>query len=308
MSEQQDDSQLSISKTNIDFHLRTKGLTDILDSSLSMYWRHIRVFGAIAAIYFVLDSLREGIFLLPAESKLFTILDEFINNLIFTLICGLCVVVTSETYLGKDITLRKGVRCLQNRFSPYIVCTLIYLIPFLLLSLSPDQDEGYPAIIALIVVFIGFPIGIYYLISRIFYGPVVVVEGELSANALNRSRDLVRGTWWQILWRIIGILVLTSTIGYILTVSFGLMFALFGLIREVSASSTILYVLQSPLDLNRINSVASAIMTFLSLGTYAFTTPIYAISVTLLYFDCRIRDEAFDIELRVSQNQDPSSP
>ena len=285
MLEQQDFSQLSNTETNTVYHLQLKRLTDILDAALSVYWGHFRVFGAIAAIYFVLDALREGIFLFLAENKGLNILDENIENLFFILVWGLCIVVASEIYFGKTTTLQNAIRCFQNRFSSYFGSTIIYSIPFILLSLLPEED--YSEILAVIVLFIGIPIGIYYSISLIFYGPVVIVEGKMSSDALRRSRDLVRGTWWKIFWRVIGILVFIVTIEYILTVSFGLLFAFLGLMHKVSAGSTIIYVLQAPFDLSRIDSVASAIMRFLDIGANAFTTPIFAISVTLLYFDIR---------------------
>ena len=285
MLEQQDFSQLSNTETNTVYHLQLKRLTDILDAALSVYWRHFRVFGPIVAIYFVLDSLREGVFSFLAENKGLIILDEYTEILISALVYGLCVVVASEIYLGKATTLQNAIRGFQNRFPSYFGSTIIYLFPFLLLPLIPEED--YPEILTVIGFFIGFPVAIYYLISLIFYGPVVIVEREASFDALRRSRDLVRGTWWKIFWRVIGILVFIITIDYILTVSFGLLFAFLGLIHEVSAGSTIIYVLQAPFELSRIDSVASAIMRFLDIGANAFTTPIIVISVTLLYFNSR---------------------
>jgi hypothetical protein len=46
------------------------------------------------------------------------------------------------------------------------------------------------------------------------------------------------------------------------------------------------------------------IMYIVYLGAETFTLPIYAIGVTLLYFDLRIRKEGFDIEMRVHNSQD----
>ena len=49
----------------------------------------------------------------------------------------------------------------------------------------------------------------------------------------------------------------------------------------------------------RLTSLDSLIMYLVHLGVETFTFPIYAIGVTLLYFDLRIRKEAFDIEMQI---------
>lgn len=54
----------------------------------------------------------------------------------------------------------------------------------------------------------------------------------------------------------------------------------------------------------RPTSLDSLVMYIVYLGWDAFTLPIYAIGITLLYYDLRIRKEGFDIETQIRGSQD----
>lgn len=284
-------------------NLRPMRLTDILDTAFSLYRRHFELFLVIAAIYFGLDLLREGllIFLIGNANQefenVFLLVDEFIENLIYTMACGVMVAASSEIYLGRHITIQMASQRLINKFFPYLSCSLVYLTPITILSIISESDVYMSAAVTLFVLFPGYLVVTYILIAWIFYGPVIMVENGTSPP-LSRSRAIVRGSWWQVLGAFLGILIFLIVIAGILTFSMGLLSALFGLFGSGSLGETVEFVINSIFNTDVPKSLSSMIMRFLELGAGAFVAPIHAISITLLYFDRRIRDEGFDIEAR----------
>ncbi len=116
--------------------------------------------------------------------------------------------------------------------------------------------------------------GIYLAVAFAVALPVLLDEGTKGRRALGRSRQLVRGYWW----RTIGVIVL----GYLLTsiLTWGLGIGLQAAVHE-------------PLDSTGgviVNVVVSAV-------SRVITTPFAAAFVTVLYFDLRVRKEAFDLQL-----------
>ena len=123
-------------------------------------------------------------------------------------------------------------------------------------------------------------------------------------EAFGRSRMLVRGTWMRVCSITLAILLLEIGIYYILGGSLGVVFALLGIIEEGSLMEIIGDLLRLKYVNVRPTSLDSLMMYIVYLGWDALTLPIYAISVTLLYFDVRIRKEGFDIEMRVRNSQE----
>ncbi|MGB8899895.1 MAG: hypothetical protein WCC90_12005 [Methylocella sp.] len=100
----------------------------------------------------------------------------------------------------------------------------------------------------------------------IFAPPVVILERITRTAALKRSRNLVKGH----AWRMSGILLL-----------------LFVLIVTIAGALGFVLGLFFPVTL----SVFGVFSDFLSV---AFSTPIMLISVVLMYYDLRVRKEAYD--------------
>ena len=123
-------------------------------------------------------------------------------------------------------------------------------------------------------------------------------------EAFGRSRSLVRGTWMRVCKIIFAILLLEIGVYYILGNSLGVIFAVFGIVQEGSLMETIRDLFSLKYEDIRPTSLDSLIMYSVYLGAEAFTLPIYAIGMTLLYYDLRIRKEGFDIEIQVRNSQD----
>ncbi|MEW5916259.1 MAG: hypothetical protein AB1762_07635 [Gemmatimonadota bacterium] len=126
------------------------------------------------------------------------------------------------------------------------------------------------SVIRLILIFLAalaliFPA--FWVMARTFaITPLIVLEKSDVATALNRSARLSDGRKWAI----IGCYALGLVIFYVLTLAFGVVAAI--------ASGGVLYTL--------INAIATVAI-----------YPVIGIMEMVLYYDARIRAEAFDVEL-----------
>jgi hypothetical protein len=118
--------------------------------------------------------------------------------------------------------------------------------------------------------------GIYLWTTFAVAVPALLSEGVRGSNALGRSRALVKGFWW----RVFGVVVL----GYLLSSILGgaIEGAVVGLSTVQSGQASVVGVV--------VNIVAGTVSSVV-------TTPFAAAFVTVLYFDLRVRKEAFDLQL-----------
>ena len=149
-----------------------------------------------------------------------------------------------------------------------------------------------------------FPFLCFYLVCWVFYGPVVLLEEPIAVQALGRSKRLVRGTWRRVFGIVLAITLFSLAIDYILGSSFGVILAMFGVIRDGSLMETVTSLFGMKYIVDRPTSMVSLIMYLIYRAVETFTLPIHAIGVTLLYFDLRIRKEGFDLEMRARNSQD----
>ena len=113
--------------------------------------------------------------------------------------------------------------------------------------------------------------GIIFLVNYIFASHVVVLENTAYVRAMRRSRDLVRGNWWRV-FGVVALCTLLYVIGYFI-ISFFLNFLLLMFDTSLGVSSMI-----------------ANFITTLLFASFAYIYPV------LLYYDLRIRKEAFNIE------------
>ena len=273
------------------------GLGGILDATLSLYRENLRLFLGIASVYFVLIVFQEGIVVLLLERSGASRLDDFISDadsvsdtLISMLIMGVSVAACSELYLGRRVTIQTALRRFSSRFMEYLGASWIYLIPCLIWRLDLFGDLALVKPLRVVL----FLFLCFYLVGWILYGPVVLNEEFTAQQALGRSKMLVRGTWG----RVFGIVLFCLALDYILGGTLGVVLALFGIVRDGSLMETVVSLLEMKYIAVRPTSIFLLIMYLIYLAAETFALPIYAIGVTLLYFDLRIRKEGFDIEMR----------
>lgn len=149
----------------------------------------------------------------------------------------------------------------------------------------------------LAITVIGIPFAIYFLARWSFHAQAVLVEEVSATNALRRSGELVKGTWWRVCGILFAIFLLTLMIELILVTLLMFIAVLSGVAGEVDFTEMIRQILRiiwSPEEADRLLLVITAVVDI-------FTVSILPIGVTLLYFDQRIRKEGFDIEMMVTK-------
>jgi hypothetical protein len=121
--------------------------------------------------------------------------------------------------------------------------------------------------------------GIWLYVALAFGTPALLVEGLRGRGALARSMQLVRGRWW----RTCGVLL----VGFVLS----------GIITAVVQGVFYLGILaDADNDVLVVGLTAIAGTVGLAIGT-----PFQAALTTVIYFDLRVRKEAFDLELLATQ-------
>jgi hypothetical protein len=108
--------------------------------------------------------------------------------------------------------------------------------------------------------------------------PVVILERARVFTAMGRSVELTKSHFWHALGVIISAAVLTAILNAAL--AFGLNFW-----SARGGSPTSIVIAQG-----LVNTIATLI-----------TTPFVATAIVTLYFDLRIRDEAFDVQMAIAQ-------
>jgi len=108
--------------------------------------------------------------------------------------------------------------------------------------------------------------------------PVVILERRKVFAAMARSVELTRAHFWHVLGVILSASILSALLNFALTLALNLWSAHGG----------------SPTSL----AIAQGIINSLTL---LLTAPFVAAAIVALYFDLRIRDEAFDVQMALAQ-------
>lgn len=256
--------------------LRPLGVGDLLDETIRLYRSHFLHLVTVAAVTLVPATL-----LLNAAQVLALPLGGggSRNSLAFAVVSavsaaafGLAYVVgsaaltlaISEAILGRRLRLRaayaRGLRRL------WAIVGLGMLVS-----------------VALVVMFLVFPVAIYFSVCWALAYQVLLVEDTGIRRALSRSRALVRGRWW----RTLGILTLIG----LFTGAISLAFSLPGIILTGVA------VLLGPSAM----IVATVVNALFSAAGQVLVVPVQLSAFVLLYYDLRVRQEGLDLELRVAE-------
>ena len=118
------------------------------------------------------------------------------------------------------------------------------------------------------------PLFLWIYVSWSFVSQVIVLEGRTLSAALARSWELVRGSWW----RVFGVLTLLWLISLVLG-------APVSLVSGALAFTGLPWALQT---------IAAQFSTLLVAVLYV---PVQLAAMTLLYFDLRVRQEGFDLQM-----------
>ena len=265
---------------------RPRSATEIIDDTFRLYRENFGPLVMLSAVLYLpmlaltipTMAIMSGMATAPSEQSTLLLTGITVVSLFwYPVMWGALTVSVSERYLGRDIQAGDALRRALGRYGALLGAVLA---KWVIISLS--------MIISWILLF--FPTG--YLLARFFAVPAtVVLENTGVGQSFRRSGQL---SIKQKL-RIFGTLFLSWAIVIGISVAiYLLMLSLLGIPllaadpEDVAATSSM--VLQLP-----------------SIVMYILLVPIIIIVETLLYYDARIRQEGYDIELMSAQLAGPEA-
>lgn len=303
--------------------LRPLTLGEILDRTAELYRNHFLLFAGIAAIFagvmLLMQSLHLGAMVLlgypamTARQAIGSAGTSVIEGLAILILAGMSIAAISRAvawvYLGERATVRGAVVSTRPRlwrylwlmtmagFRAWAPLAALYVILFAILFMvmpagfltNPAAVQAAPARnpAGLVAAGVGILILAPLILGGVVYGvwmslryslgmPACVVEDTKASAALKRSVDLSTGSRGRIF--VLGLLV--YAVKLLLGILFGFPFIAFGFKHPGQ---------QLPLGYLAIQQVGTFLVN-------TFIGPIYAIGLTLFYYDQRVRKEGFDVE------------
>ena len=302
------------------FELRPLTLSEVLDRTFALYrsrfwlFSGIAVFsGALQALVGIGSLLTQGRMMrqigaaagkapgtvpafIPGVPELIGIAVTFVGALLFFLAYSVTTAASvwavSEVYLGRPADVRNSFRATIRRWYRYIGIAVwqafswawIPAVSLVLASILSAVGGAVLGGVLIVVGILGGGIGGYILYLRNMLAvPACVTERLTVRQSMRRSKGLAAGGKARIFVMQLVLLALYFVVG-MLQMPFS-MLAMFSVLKQHGIAS---YILQS----------ITVIIGFLG---HTVVTPILAIGITLLYFDARVRKEAFDIAVLMGE-------
>ena len=265
--------------------LKPMGFGEILDTTFSLYRKHFTLFLGLVT-FSVFGELALHLLTNFSDFFFFRYFLLGIGTVIFsvafsTIGIGGIVIGTGATYLSEESTIRSILQTTMQRFWQLLGCLLLW-----------GLVAG-----GLAVTIIGIPFAIYFAVRwGLFLGPVMFEKSSVS-NALRRSSELVKGTWWQMFGILLALFLFSTLVHMILEISIGFIFILTNPGGEIGFIDILKWgLLSEPFENS--TSLFNTILLAIHFCVYAISFPIWIIGIALLYFNQRIRKEGFDIEMQ----------
>jgi hypothetical protein len=177
-----------------------------------------------------------------------------------------CLRIISAAYLGERVgageSLRFGIRRLPSVIVAGILIFLMMLPALIVVAAAP-------------VLFLILLVNVWLFGRVALTVPAAVAERAGPFRAIGRSWNLTRGNWW----RLFGTLVVLFLISLVIQFAIGFVFGI------VAAALTI----------GETAYAALWALTLIAMG--AIVDPLVAAILAIAYFDMRVRNEGFDLEL-----------
>lgn len=169
-----------------------------------------------------------------------------------------CFKAISAAYLGERASFGDSLAYALRRFIPLMVAYVVIVIITI------------PGFLLLIIP------GIWLSVKMCMAFPAVIFERAGPFRSIGRSWKLTADNWW----RVFGTLVVVFLIAMVVNFALG---AVLGIVAAGSDS---------------ISELAYAVLnTVITLLTYMLTYPLWAAVMTVIYYDLRVRNEGFDLQL-----------
>ena len=296
--------------------LRPLGLGELLDGAVSIIRRYPKPTLGLSAVIALVATVINTVFAIALQdaftaatptndaSQNFGVafsagattggaggLVSFLAGLVLT---GVMTAVVGRAVLGRDMTLGEAWQQVRPQLLRLLGLSLLTGLLILIAVAVPGIAAvaigvtAGPAglVIAIPLGIAGLAAGAYVYVRLSLAPAALVLERTRVVASMRRSGVLVRGSWW----RILGILLLTTIIG---TVVSGVLQVPFGIVAVVNGNTggTVAIV---------VGQIGAGLATCL---VAPFTTGVHA----LLYVDRRMRAEGLDVALRSAAAEAPTT-
>ncbi|CAN5260267.1 hypothetical protein BH18CHL2_BH18CHL2_11530 [soil metagenome] len=280
--------------------LRPLGVGDVVDRVITLYRARPLLFLTLAAIPYLLLALSVGgltaafggafvtfiqsISALDATPTidpgllggllLFVLVVVIVSIVLFAVQSASLVHAVAARYLGRDTTtaasLRAGLAASVRLIGAAIIVFLaIFVLPFTVLVAAALAQNTIVLAVASIVAVVLF----FYMLASWMVVPVVAtVEGTGPVRSLLRAWTLANGSRW----RILGLMLLLIVLQLVISTLFSFVF-----LTALAANDLVRTIVQQG-----VNLLASILWAPVQWGTF-----------TVLYYDLRVRREAYDLTL-----------
>ncbi len=286
MSEQSNTSLQNNSESTLaTTPLKPMGFGEILDTTFSLYRKHLTLFLGLVA-FSVFGELAVHLFTDFSDFFFSRYLLLGIGMVIFSVtfsIIGIggIVIGTGATYLNEDITIRSVLQQTIQRFWQLLGCFFVWSL----------------VVGSLAVTIIGIPFAIFFAVRWGFFIGTVMLEKPVVSTPFRRSGQLVSEMWWQMFGMLLAIFLFSTLVHAIFEISIGFILILSNLGGEIDFIDILEWGLFGESFENN-TSLFYAISLVIHLLVYVISFPIWIIGITLLYYNQRIRKEGFDIEMQ----------
>lgn len=280
-----------------DVDLRPMSLGEVLDRTFTLYRTHFWLFAGIAALpSLVLLVLRVGNAALQAAR-------------VATTQAPHGYVPPSPAAIASGVAAAMGFMLIYFVLLGYAQAATVFAVSDLYLGRAASVRESYGRVgakalrVAVIFILVALVVGagfLFFIIPGIILGcraavsvPVSMLEDSKSLRSIERSMELTKGHAMQIFV----ILLLVISLSYVLTIIFQVPFMILAF-AAIKAHQTLSFGVTLLMNL-------SAFISEVLIG------PIGTIALSLMYYNLRVRKEAFDIQhlmASLATNPAPSAP
>ena len=304
------------------YELRPLTTSEVLDRTFAVYRSKFWLFAGIASFTAAMQSMMGAIqmaiqarhfpqirqphpanpFALPpgtGATLVLALVAGFLMFLAAGVIMAACVFAVGETYLGRATTIKQSFAATIHRWYAYIGIafwqlgsfmwpTLVLAVPgFALLAFGIARGGVVTPAIGGVLLGLGFTVGmvvgIILGLRNAFGVPIAVLERMKVRAAMRRSKMLTKGTKWKI--------ILIGLITYALLMVVGIL------------QMPLAFISAMALMKGGHAYVTQALTLVISFVGYTVVTPVALIGNSLLYFDQRVRKEAFDIAFLLGEER-----
>ncbi len=277
----------------------------IIDNAFAVYRKQIRLFIAIALIYSIVIWIKGYLSRYYWDKNIYDWLSYIIGELLHEWTLGVLVVAAAQAYFNKQITPKNAFIQVAHVYPRYLTSQLIYIVPSMLPSVAGEILTELP-IVSLTVYIIAYVliylVCIYFLTTWRLYPPVIIVEGNIESpmkiKPLRRSNKLVKNAWWRIFGTFFALKTLLRAIRLVCVVSAVLIIGACGFIENTLIVAE--YAIRSETGLfwgytfPSIKFTTRTLLWGLKTATGIITEPIFAIGITLIYFNQKNKQESQD--------------